>query len=107
MRSLAVSTLKTAQEISFVSTGAEDSLQAVFYQNFRANRCQPSLEEVLVTYAKTHSAEMETVQNAWHSLMNDFKFVFKIERKLTGTYKSQQRLEQTKDCCLFPPQIHV
>lgn len=70
---LAVSTLKrkTAQEISFVSTGAEVSLQAMFYLNFRANRCQPSREEVLVTYAKTHSAEMENAQNAWQSLMND------------------------------------
>lgn len=74
MGSLAVSTLKrkTAQEISFVSTGAEDSLQAVFYQNFRANRCQTSLEEVLVTYGKMHSAEMETIQNVWQRLMNDY-----------------------------------
>lgn len=74
MGSLAVSTLKrkTAQVIIFVSTGAEDSLQAVLYQNFRAKRCQPSLEEVLVTYGKMHSAEMETIQNAWQRLMNDY-----------------------------------
>lgn len=55
---------------SFVSSGAEDTLQDVFFQSFRANRWHPSLNEVLVTYAKMQSAEMETIINAWQGLIN-------------------------------------
>lgn len=57
---------------SFVSSGADDTLQDVFFQSFRANKCHPSLNEVLVTYAKMESAEMETITNAWQGLMNDY-----------------------------------
>lgn len=32
----------------------------------------PSLFEVLAMYAKTHSAEMENIINAWQSFMADF-----------------------------------
>lgn len=49
---------------SFVSSGAEDTLQDVFFQRFIANRCHPSLNEVLVTYTKMQSAEMGIIINA-------------------------------------------